>query len=172
MKKSVVLVIFVVYVASIFIVGWYGFQMQVYNPKINVESVECLMIMDDKLDIDTKASTNESYHNAYTNEGIEYIFYRPFYSSDLASGKGLRVDLKFGVLPKDATNDKVEYVVEEIAPDETGYVPYTFTDNGDGSAYFMFYERIAVNVTVKSADNASTAAMKVRVQAIKPRPDR
>ena len=42
MKKSVILLIFVIYVASIVVIGFFGVKIASYNPTIYVSSIEIL----------------------------------------------------------------------------------------------------------------------------------
>ena len=176
MRKSVILIILVIFIASFFIVGFYGAQMKIYDPNVKVEAIVCHMAIDDEYDIDTSTTAKSSYKNLKNNRGeqISYVFNRLFTPSDVA--KGLRVDLKFGVDPPTATNTGIRYIVSQKQTEDSSVdastsassrkPKYTFTDNGDGSATFMFNEPFEVEVLIVASDNASNVKTLVKVAVV------
>lgn len=133
MKKSVILLILVVFIASIMIVGFYGARTRTYDEVVQAEEIVCLMELDPNFDFDTATTTNPDYKDYKDGNGnsVSYVFTRQFYPQYAA--QGLKITLKFGVKPENATNGKIVYLTDTPAG-------VTFTDNGDGSATFVFYD--------------------------------
>lgn len=97
MKKSVILIIVVLYLAAIAVVSFLGVKMKVYQEKIYVESIVCL---------------NEEAEE--TPDEIRLI-----------AGLKQPFQLEYKVYPEKATNKKLEFQIvnESIAiVSETGYV--------------------------------------------------
>ena len=44
MKKSVILIIFAVYILSVCIVGFFGIKVRMYNETVNVESIQITLV--------------------------------------------------------------------------------------------------------------------------------
>ena len=187
MKKSVILSIIVIYVASFFIVGFFGERSKVYDQKVKVESIECVMAKSEN-NIDTSTTENPVFKSLGETEHIAYVFERSFSAADVTNG--LQVTLEFKVLPRTATNTNISYTLSRNVDDAANSasadsastdtsveasastsadaststsakpVKYTFKDNGDGTAVFMFYEPMAIDVLIKASDGVQ---IKVRV---------
>ena len=168
MKKSVVLLIFVIYVASIFVVGFLGIKATAYNETVNVEGIKCMMQFKEK-DKDLKALEDPLYVNDTETLKLTYSFERTVLKSDIESG-GYRFDLLFGVVPENATNTNIEYIYEEPVPDASGKVPYELIDNNDGSAYIMFYSNSTkdVYVTIRSEEK-NNIGLRIKIRFFRPR---
>lgn len=183
MRKSVILIILVIFVSSFFVVGFYGTQMKIYDTKVKVESIVCQMVVDDVYDIDTANTAKPAYKNLKDNSGndISYVFQRMFTLKDV--DKGVSIVLKFGVDPPTATNTNIRYSVYQSGADETSSSgsaendegsssdrpsgkKFEFTDNHDGSATFLFKEPFEVDVLIVASDNASNAKMLVRIAVL------
>lgn len=95
MKKSVILLIFVIYVASIVIIGFFGVKIGSYNPTIYVSSIE---ILNEELKIN---SNNEKYIVIYFEE-FDDLNDNPNY-----------VQLQTKVWPENATYRNVDYIYSE-----------------------------------------------------------
>ena len=187
MKKSVILSIIVIYVASFFIVGFFGERSKVYDQRVKVTAIECVMAKNEN-NIDTSATDNPVFKNLGETENISYVFERSFSVADVTNG--LQVTLEFKVLPRTATNTNISYTISKKtgadpsdsasysasgqgdlssasdgAASSSGAKPdkYTFKDNGDGTAVFMFYEPLTVDVLIKASDGVQ---IKVRVDVV------
>ena len=91
MKKSVIILIAIIYVASIAVVGFLGLQASSYNDVIYAESLEIL----------NEYSTNR-------NTGEKYIVFMPDDKTDKT------IQLECRILPDEATDKKIIY---KLAPD-------------------------------------------------------
>lgn len=105
MKKSVVIIIALIYVASIALVSFFGLQFKVFEEVISVERVEI------------------------TNEGQKYSESLGDYIVIYPNEKGeRRVKIDYHVYPNDATNTTVDFAYEEVdyaTVDEYGVVTFT-----------------------------------------------
>ena len=187
MKKSVILSIIVIYVASFFIVGFFGERSKVYDQRVKVTAIECVMAKNEN-NIDTSTTENSVFKKLGETENIAYVFERRFSAADVTSG--LQVTLEFKVLPRPATNTNISYTLSkktDADPSDSASnsanaqsasasasasdssqtsakpVKYTFKDNGDGTAVFMFYEPLTVDVLIKASDGVQ---IKVRVDVV------
>lgn len=91
MKKSVIILIGVIYIMAIAVVSFFGLQMEMFNETIYVEKVECI---------------NEDI--IVTSSGNKYINIK--YSSDEETNV---VQLEWKVTPDNATNKSVRFVYDE-----------------------------------------------------------
>ena len=104
MKKSVVIIIALIYIASIALVSFFGLQFKVFEEVIPVERIEI---------------TNEGQKNS-SSQG-DYIVIRPDEKGDR------RIKIDYHVYPEDASNTKVDFAyeqVEGITVDEYGVVTF------------------------------------------------
>jgi hypothetical protein len=105
MKKSVVIVIALIYIASIALVSFFGLQYKVFNEVIPVERVEI---------------TNEGQKQSETLG--DYIVIRQ-------NEKGeRRIKIDYHVYPENASNTKVDFAYEQVdyaTVDEYGVVTFT-----------------------------------------------
>lgn len=113
MKKSVVILIALIYVASIALVGYLGLKARTYNDVIYVETLEILH--------EYKTDSN----------GAKHIVFIPNDEDD----KSFQLNCR--VLPENASNQKVIYALEndctEAVIDENGLL--TFTVDGSKQVY-------------------------------------
>ena len=186
MKKSVILAILIIYIASFFIVGFFGEKARSYDQPIKVEALECVMDMKEELgNIDTSKTKDATYLRLRNEQHIDYIFERVFKPEDV--GKGIQVIIEFKTNPRNATNPNISFTVSKDfaidsasdsagsavqsggsasvsatadtsagAPQEVG--KFIFKDNSDGTATFMFYEPSTIDVIVKAADGVQVKA--------------
>lgn len=128
MKKSVILMIAIIYIIAIVLVGFLGLKMKVYNEKKYVESIEC--ISEDYV-------VNENKINPDDFDGSIKKTYR----------KGLKIELVCRVLPENADNKKLKYIYDEEN------APFIITENEDGTAVVEFIRGGSGKVIVKATDN-------------------
>lgn len=104
MKKSVVIIIALIYVASIALVSFFGLQFKVFEEVIDVERVEI------------------------TNEGQKYVESIGDYIVISPNEKGeRRFQINYHVYPDNATNTEVDFAYEQIdgvTVDEYGVVTF------------------------------------------------
>lgn len=105
MKKSVVIIIALIYIASIALVSFFGLQYKVFDEVIPVERVEI---------------TNEG--QKYSETHGDYIVIRP-------NEKGeRRFKIDYHVYPENASNTTVDFAYEQVdyaTVDEYGVVTFT-----------------------------------------------
>ena len=105
MKKSVVIIIALIYVASIALVSFFGLQFKVFEEVISVESVEII------------------------NEGQKYSESLGDYIVIYPDEKGeRRIQIDYRVYPDNASNTTVDFAYEEVdyaTVDEFGVVTFT-----------------------------------------------
>lgn len=106
MKKSVVIIIALIYIASIALVSFFGLQFKVFEEVISVERVEI---------------TNEGQKYGGENIG-DYVVIYP-------NEKGeWRYQIQYRVFPDNASNTDVDFAYEEVSYasiDENGVVVFT-----------------------------------------------
>ena len=112
MKKSVVVLIAIIYIAAIALVSFFGLQFKVFNPVVDVENVEIL------------------------NEGLKYNNTWGNYTVISKNTDGeWKYQIRWRVYPDDATNQKVEFQLDSqnksATVDENGIV--TFSNPGVAS---------------------------------------
>ena len=108
MKKSVVILIALIYIASVALVSFFGLQFKVFEEVIPVERVEI---------------TNEG--QKYNEQHGDYVVIRPDANGDV------RYEIKYRVYPDNASNSKVDFAFENVdwaSKDENDV--FTFTKSG------------------------------------------
>ena len=142
MKKSVIISILLIYIVAIVVVGTLGQKLQVYNPIVYVESIEC----------------NTENYNTYSEQDKEKqnadgFIWMPF-------SKDVRIDLKCWALPNNATNKDLNYLF-----DDKNNKKMDLEKHADYTASITFHEFVpTVTITVKAADNFSiNAKLKIKI---------
>ena len=117
MKKSVIILIAIIYISAIAVVSFFGLQFKVFDPVVDVERIEIL---------------NEGLKPGGTSTGDYYTVIFP----EADGTYRFKIDTR--VYPDDATNQKVEYVFDDnpaVSVDETGLV--TSTEKGAITVYVI-----------------------------------
>ncbi len=125
MKKSVILIIAIVYFASVFIVGIMGLQMRIYNPVVYINEINYR--------VEGQKSTSYTHANRVlyekTSDGNGY-FKEYVYTKQVMDGEvvkyekgdveimeryinGLTMELKFDVVPANASEAALVYTILE-----------------------------------------------------------
>ena len=153
MKKSVLIIILVIYVASIMFIGFFGMEIALFDEKLYVEQII----------VTNETCEQYSVHDS-ESEGITYItfFYDNSYEGDWQSGYNPNtVILGYRVVPEDATNRSVSFSYDE---NYDGGNPYgEVTENG----IVRFKRWGSITVTITALDGSSTKT-RVTVVARKP----
>ena len=157
MKKSVMIIIGIIYVASIVVINFFGMKVFVYNKTIDVEQIVCLNKTDEEKGI--VVSTFESY-NGETGTAITIKFDKPA-NKNLMTGTMLQLDLR--VLPDNATKKELSFT--STASDEE--VEFFTDESGKQTGLMLFYEPTSIfEVFVKSTDNSNvTLRLKIWAKA-------
>lgn len=137
MKKSTIIIIAIVYLASIALLSFFGMKVTVYSQVVNVEKVECI-------------NTNDSSKNIlveYEN-GIKTIKI-PFTSAfDPVTLDGTKLQLKTRALPDNATKKTIDF---EKDPSDTRFEFHTY-ESGEKSGLVMIYQPMYAKIKIWSTD--------------------
>ena len=157
MKKSVMIIIGIIYVASIVVINFFGMKVFVYNKTIDVEQIVCLNKTDEEKGI--VVSTFESY-NGETGTAITIKFDKPA-NKNLMTGTMLQLDLR--VLPDNATKKELSFT-STASEDEVEFIT---DESGKQTGLILFYEPTSIfEVFVKSTDNSNvTLRLKIWAKA-------
>ena len=157
MKKSVMIIIGIIYVASIVVINFFGMKVFVYNKTIDVEQIVCLNKTDEEKGI--VVSTFKSY-NGETGTAITIKFDKPA-NKNLMTGTMLQLDLR--VLPDNATKKELSFT--STASDEE--VEFFTDESGKQTGLILFYNSTSIfEVFVKSTDNSNvTLRLKIWAKA-------
>ena len=157
MKKSVMIIIGIIYVASIVVINFFGMKVFVYNKTIDVEQIVCLNKKDEEKGI--VVSKFESY-NGETGTAITIKFDKPA-NKNLMTGTMLQLDLR--VLPDNATKKELSFT--STASDEK--VEFFTDESGKQTGLILFYNSTSIfEVFVKSTDNSNvTIRLKIWAKA-------
>jgi hypothetical protein len=142
MKKSVILVIAVIYVLAIVVVGFIGIRMKIYNANVYVEKIECVS------DNYRKCNENDDFYQKGYDGYISVIY-----------EENLKVLIKCNIYPENASEKKLEYIYDKSS------TTYTLTYNDDGTANVEFFKGGSATIIVKSTDNVGTS-IKILINAV------
>lgn len=142
MKKSVIFAIVVIYILAIVVVGFLGQKLTVYNPKIDVEKIEC---------------TSEGYVNYDPNnpKDIKWIEQHYVGKIELKYEQNMRILLKCRIYPANATEQNVEYICGNT---QFGTITY----NEDGTAYLDILKAGTFDVKIQSTDHKKVS-IKIKI---------
>ncbi len=132
MKKSVILIIGLIYIISVVIVGFIGLQMRVYNPIIYVEDI-----------IVSVTNYNETPLSQETKDDLGCDYYWKISLNDT-------IEVTASVIPENATNDSVDFYKGEEKKDRDS-VSLSYRDN---IAQITFNTEDIYYITVKSSDGS------------------
>ena len=139
MKKSVIISIIAVYLLSIFVVGYFGMNIAVYDVNVYVTDIEILKVTVDGEDCEIKTN----------NEGNKSV--------SVNYTEGLVVFIHVKVNPDDATVNNVIFSIEENNPIAT-------IDEEKG--YLTFHKPGPVTVTIRATDqNKIVTSIIIRAKA-------
>ena len=156
MKKSVMIIIGIIYVASIVAINFFGMKIFVYNKTIDVEHIVCLNKTDKEKGI--VVSTFESY-NGETGTAITIKFDQPA-NKNLMTGTMLQLDLR--VLPDNATKKELSFTSTD-----SENVEFFTDETGQQTGLILFYNPTSVfEVLIRSTDNSNvTLRLKIWAKA-------
>lgn len=139
MKKSVILIICVIYVLAIVIVGFLGLALKVGNEKIPVEEIIC--INEEYIPNNDKVDDNDY-------DGTIVVNYKV----------GLIINLNCEVRPDNADMKRLEYIGDEDSS------IYTIEMQNDGSANIIFHKGGIAFIIVQATDNEKKT-LKIKINA-------
>lgn len=137
MKKSTLIIIMIIYIASIVVINFFGLSVKVYNEVINVTSIECFNETDDQATVQTNSKgikelviDYNKLHTDVDSEGKEYKLYM----------------LQIRVIPDNAT-----YKSFRLAGEHRN-IKFAKDGNGRDTGIIMFYGKAFVDVKIISTD--------------------
>ena len=134
MRKSTIVAVAIVYIASIVIISLFGMKSVVYNEVIPVSAIECLNKTEGKtqvkLDGDTKV--------------ISIKFDKPGNAETLT---GTMVQLNWRVLPDNASNKKVKFILSQ-----SSRAQMIKDESGNDLGLIIFTGKVVLNVRIMSTD--------------------
>ena len=114
MKKAVMMIIGVIYLASIVVISIFGMRSVVHNEIIPVTKIECLN------------QTNEKYEVQILDDGTKLIKVKFTTPADITNMEGTMLQIDWKVYPDNATNKDIKFEYDRkttrasIATDEGG----------------------------------------------------
>lgn len=155
MKKSVLIIIGIIYIASIVAINFFGMRVSVYNQTIDVNQIVCLNKTDDEKEIVVSTFTSL---DGTIGTAITLPFDKPA-NKNLLTGTMLQLDIR--VYPDNASNKKLSYSAsgnENIEFD-------TDKDTGFQTGLILFYDSTSVfDVIIRSTDNTNVS-LRIKVKA-------
>ena len=136
MKKSTLIIIGIIYIASIVVISLFGLMPSVYKPTIPVTKVECLNETDEK----TTVTTSE--------QGVKIIKVKFEGPADVNDPNvGTSVHIIHRVLPDDASNKKIEYSYTA-----TSRAQFVTDDDGNELEILLIFEPVVLPVRILATD--------------------
>ncbi len=130
LKKSVVLLVGLVYIISVVIVGVMGIKMRIFDEVKYVEDIVC-----------TITSIKDAVFETEDIGNYDYFYYLPY-------SEEIKIGIQSQVMPVDATNTRVRYYVAEDTPETISLT----TSNDDNSLIVQFNEKYSLDIYVQSTD--------------------
>ncbi len=137
MKKATIILIAIVYLASIVIISIFGMKSVVYDEIIPVTEIQCLNKTDEKTEV-TTSGNRKLIKVKYTTPG------------DAESLTGTMVQLMWRVLPDDATTKGVKFVYDENLTRAT----FVKDEAGNELGLILFTGKVVLNVRIMSTDGS------------------
>ena len=149
MRRTVVFLIFVVYIASILIVNFFGLNITIFKPSVYVSKIECYCLIN-------RMEDEKVYDDAYLKNEIKY-FTVPFidngseYNMDNLNTNPNTYEIKVRVLPENANNKSYGFIYDEssiegrvVVDEERGFVIFLKKNSG-----------IKIKIIAEDGNNAS-----------------
>ncbi len=139
MKKATIIIIVVIYIASIGLISFLGMEVSVLDPVIPVTEVQCINQEDNHTIIGELRG----------NMLIKLTFTTPGNATNLT---GTILQLYWRVLPDNATNKNIKFVYDTTNPN------VYFVTDGDGrqTGTILFYAKTVIDVQIISTDGTRT----------------
>jgi len=135
MKKSTIMFIVVIYIASITVISLFGMKMSVYNEFIPVTSILCLNETEDGVEV----------INDNDNLILKTKFETPY---DKATQTGTMIQLYWRVEPDNASVKDVKFIYDE----NNSRVEFYQTEDGEYTGLVLFYKKSMIDVKIMSTD--------------------
>lgn len=138
MKKSTLLVIGILYIASIVAISVFGLKTVIWDVVIPVKSIECLNQSDDHADVSLTDDGKKFIKIKYEEPGV----------IDDGVPKGTMLQLLWRVLPDNATNKEVRFVYNK----ELTRVNFVKNKDGKELGLILFTGKVKLDLQIVSTD--------------------
>lgn len=135
MKKSTLIIILIIYVASIAIINFFGMSVKLYDEIINVTAVECI----------NKTDKNTEVIESADKKILKVKFTEPANATDLT---GTMLQLQWRVLPDNATVKDVQFVYNT----QNTRVEFYEDEKGRKTGLMLFSGPTMLDVRIMSTD--------------------
>lgn len=135
MKKSTLIIILIIYVASIAIINFFGMSVKLYDEVINVTAVECI----------NKTDKNTEVIESTDKKILKVKFTEPANATDLT---GTMLQLQWRVLPDNATVKDVQFVYNT----QNTRVEFYEDEKGRKTGLMLFSGPTMLDVRIMSTD--------------------
>lgn len=135
MKKSTLIIILIIYVASIAIINFFGMSVKLYDEIINVTAVECI----------NKTDKNTEVIESTDKKILKVKFTEPANATDLT---GTMLQLQWRVLPDNATVKDVQFVYNT----QNTRVEFYEDEKGRKTGLMLFSGPTMLDVRIMSTD--------------------
>ena len=136
MRKSTIIFIVVIYIASIAAISLFGMKMSVYNEFIPVTSILCLNETENGVEVINGEDNNTILKTKFTE---------PY---DKNTQTGTMIQLYWRVEPDNASVKNVKFVYDE----NNSRVEFYKTEDGEYTGLVLFYKKSMIDVTIMSTD--------------------
>ena len=137
MKKSTIILIAIVYIASIVVISVLGLKAKIYDEIFSVTSIECLNETDDTAFVEE--------YNGKKVINVQYIG-----EGNMETLEGTMVQLVYRVLPDNATNKKVKFIYNETLT----RIHFVKDDKGNDLGLVMFTGTGIFNIRIMATDGS------------------
>lgn len=135
MKKITMILIGIIYIASIVIISIFGMKSVVYEELIPVSEIQCLNKSDDKTEV-VESNNKKLIKVKYTTPG------------DAETLTGTMVQIVWRALPDNASNKNVKFVYNE----NLTRVNFIENERGEKLGLVLFTGKVVLDVRIMSTD--------------------
>ena len=146
MKKSTIIMIAVVYIASIVIISLFGMRAIVFEENIPVTKIECINETDDRITV-TESNGSKVLNIPFTEPGT---------LDENGSPQGTFVYINVRVYPDNATNQNIIFVYNEDSAVGVDFIKGT---EGNELRVLLFENPISFPLTIKAADGSNVSEL-------------
>ncbi len=145
MRKITILMVGIVYVASIFIIAFFGMKARVFNEVVTVTEIECINQTDDKVTVSESGGRKQ----------LRLSFTTPGRLDDNGVPQGTYLYIALRVYPDNATNKNIAFVYDQNNP--PGGVTFVKDDEGKETQILLFERPITFLLRIRSVDGTNVS---------------
>lgn len=135
MKKSTLILIIIIYIASIPIINLFGMNVKLYNEKVNVAAITCLNETDENCEV-------------VVSNGKKILKVKFTEKADPVNLTGTMLQLTWRVAPDNATRKDVEFKIRGTKDNVEMYKD----GEGNETGLILFSGKAMVNIDIMSTD--------------------